>query len=203
MLRKPNKAYSFYLKKLKKNFKLNIFYHLRYEWNTCIYVRLLLFSKDMHVISLYKWDIRTGLTWCTLYFSRKDMMLAAMGTRGYLTSQRWASTSTARHRPSHTQPAQTSSPRTSPHLTSPCRTPSPATRTLTSTRSTSTRYTRLRRLTSNSHGRGGRVKSPSGATGVSDSGAPSWAWTGARPGWGGMASGDQICCLHTYTESTP
>lgn len=154
-------------------------------------------------IHQYVWNILIGLMWCTLYFSRKDMMLAAMGTPGYLTSQRRASTSTARHRPSHTQPAQTSSPRTSPPLTSLCRTPSPATRTLTSTRSISTHCTRLQHLTSNSHGRDARVRSPSGATGASDSEAPSWASTGARPGWGGMASGDQICCLHTFMESTP
>ncbi len=54
--------------------------------------------------------------WCILYFSRKDMMSAATETPVYLTFPRWASTSTARNRPSRTPPARTSSRRTSPPL---------------------------------------------------------------------------------------
>lgn len=142
--------------------------------------------------------------WRTLYFSRKDMMLAAMGTPGYLTFQRWASTSTAHHRPSRTQPARTSNPRTSLPLTSLYRTANPATRTLTwATRLISTRYTKLQPLISNSHGLDGKVKRPSGPTAASDSAAPFWASKGARPGCAGMASGDRICCLRTSMELIP
>lgn len=142
--------------------------------------------------------------WCTLYFSRKDMMLAATETPVYLTFPRWASTSTARNRPSRTPPAQTSSRRTSLPLTSLCRTPNPATRTPTwATRLVSTQYTTLQHLISNSHGPDGKVKRPSGPTAAADSAAPFWAWKGARPGCGGTVLGDRSCCLHTFMESIP
>lgn len=162
------------------------------------------YSCHQNVAKIKETYFSVVLMWCTLYSSRKDMMLAAMETPDYLTFPRWASTSTARHRPSHTPPARTSSPRTSLPLTSLCRTPNLVTRTLTwATRFISTQYTSLQHLISNSHGPDGKVKRPSGPTAGADSPVPFWAWKGVHLGCGGMVLGDRSFCLHMSMELIP
>lgn len=134
--------------------------------------------------------------------TRKGTTAAAMGTPGCLTCPLSASTSTARLPLFRTRPARTSSPRTSRLPTSPSPTRSPATLTRTSaTRSTSTPYTRRSRLTSNSRGPAARARTGSAGTAGAAWRARSWAWTEARPGWGGKGSAGRSCSRRT-TAST-
>lgn len=138
-----------------------------------------------------------------VYVSRKDMMLAAMGTPGYLTFPRWASTSTVRLHPCRTPPARTSSLRTFLRLTSPCPTAKPATPTLTwVTRLISTRYTSPQHRTSSSHGPDGRLRRSSELTDAAGSPVPFWA-SRARPGCAGMPSGDQSFSPRTASSPWP
>ncbi len=128
------------------------------------------------------------------------MMSAATETPVYLTFPRWASTSTARNRPSRTPPARTSSRRTSPPPYQPLSYSQP-----------SDAYSHLGDpfcVNSIHHSNqqqswpGRQGQEAIGSTAAADSPTPFWAWKGARPGCGGI-SGDRSCCLHTFMESIP
>lgn len=130
------------------------------------------------------------------------MMLAAMGTPGYLTFPRGASTSTVRIRPCRTPPARTSNLRTFHRLTSPCPTPNLATPTLTWVTRLISTYTSPLHHTSNSHGPDGRVRRSSERTVAAGSPVPFWA-SRARPGCAGMPSGDQSFSPRTASIPWP